>query len=92
MLLKVVNSVIPTVGHTQDLKQRLVEHNKRKTLSNKAFKPFNLVYYEAFKTREEAILREKYFNKSSGRELLKDNLKIAPVVQLDRIPDFGSGG
>lgn len=80
------------VGHTIDLKQRLVEHNKGKTRSNKAYKPFNLLYFETFNTREEAIKREKYFKTGSGRELLKKILINAPVVQLDRIPDFGSGG
>ena len=80
------------VGHTSDLKQRLIEHNKGKTKSNKAFKPFNLVYFEEYKTRVEAVKREKYLKTGSGRELLKKILKNAPVVQLDRIPDFGSGG
>ena len=80
------------VGHTKDLKQRMIEHNKGKTRSNKAYKPFNLVYFEDYKTRLEAVKREKYFKSGSGRELLKKILKNAPVVQLDRIPDFGSGG
>ena len=80
------------VGHTKDLRQRMIEHNKGKTRSNKAYKPFNLVYFEEYKTRVEAVKREKYLKTGSGRELLKKILKNAPVVQLDRIPDFGSGG
>ena len=80
------------VGHTKDLKQRMSEHNKGKTRSNKAYKPFNLVSFEDYKTRLEAVKREKYLKTGSGRELLKKILKNAPVVQLDRIPDFGSGG
>ena len=70
----------------------MAEHNKGKTRSNKAYKPFNLVYFEDYKTRLEAVKREKYLKTGSGRELLKRILKNAPVVQLDRIPDFGSGG
>lgn len=80
------------VGHTKDLILRIKEHNRGKTRSNKAYKPFNLVYFEKFTTRDEAILRERYFKTGSGRELIKNILKNAPVVQLDRIPDFGSGG
>ncbi len=80
------------VGHTEDLKKRLLEHNKGKTKSNKAYRPFTLVYFEKFTTREEASKREKYFKSGSGREYLKKMLNNAPVVQLDRISDFGSEG
>ena len=45
------------VGHTKDLKLRVMEHNKGKTRLNKAYKPFNLVYFEIFKTRIEAVAR-----------------------------------
>jgi len=33
-----------------------------------------LVYYEIFDTREESILREKYFRSGIGRAFLKDKL------------------
>ena len=74
------------------LNHRIKDHNKGKTRCNKAFNPFDLIYFERFKSRKEAIKREKYFKTGSGRELLKEILSNAPVVQLDRIPDFGSGG
>jgi putative endonuclease len=67
------------VGHTEDLRSRLKEHNKGKTKSNKAYKPFLLVYFEEFKIRSEAIKREKYFKSGSGKEYLKEKLKNAPV-------------
>ena len=91
-VIKSCNFNYTYVGHTKDLKHRIIEHNKGKTRSNKAFKPFNLVYFEVLNTRSEAIDREKYFKSGSGREVLKEILLNAPVVQLDRIPDFGSGG
>ncbi len=80
------------VGHTFDLVNRVKEHNAGKTRSNKAFAPFELVYFEVYETREEAVKREKYYKSGSGRERLKIILKDAPVVQLDRISDFGSEG
>jgi len=61
-------------GHTEDLKKRLIEHNRGKTKSTKGYIPWELVYFETFKTREESILREKYFKTGSGREFLKDKL------------------
>ncbi len=80
------------VGHTDNLIKRLSDHNSGKTKSNKAFAPFDIIYFEAFDTRKEAIKREKYFKSGSGREYLKTLLHNAPVVQLDRISDFGSEG
>ena len=37
--------------------------------------PWKLVYFETFKTREEAVLREKYFKTCNGREFLKEKLR-----------------
>ena len=91
-IIKSVKYEYTYVGHTENLKKRVEEHNKGKTRSNKSYKPFELVYFERFGSRREAIERERYFKSGSGREYLKEILKNTPVVQLDRIPDFGSGG
>lgn len=40
------------------------------TKSIKPYIPFEIVYFEEFKTLEEAIKREKYFKSSRGREFL----------------------
>ncbi|MCK5277652.1 MAG: GIY-YIG nuclease family protein, partial [Cyclobacteriaceae bacterium] len=45
-VIKSFNFDYTYVGHTNDLKHRLIDHNKGKTRSNKAFKPFNLLYFE----------------------------------------------
>lgn len=80
------------VGHTEEIVKRLDEHNSGKTRSIKAYIPYDLIYFERFETRKEAVRREKYFKSGSGREYLKEKLKKALVVQLDRISDFGSEG
>lgn len=61
-------------GHTSNVENRLQEHNSGKTKSTKSYAPWALLYFETFKTREEAILREKYFKTGSGREFLKKML------------------
>ena len=91
-IIKSIKYEYTYVGHTENLKNRLAEHNKGKTKSNKSYMPFALVYFEEFGSRKEAIERERYFKSGSGREYVKRIMKNAPVVQLDRIPDFGSGG
>ncbi len=62
-------------GHTPRLKKRVEEHNLGKTRSTKGYRPWILVYYEEFETREEAIDREKYFKTGIGREYLKQNIR-----------------
>jgi len=61
-------------GQTSDIEKRLTEHNSGKSKSTKGYKPWKLVYFETFETRDEALLREKYFKTGSGREFLKDLL------------------
>ena len=58
-------------GLTSDLQKRIYEHNRGKTKTTKAFKPWELVYYEEFSTRDEAREREKYFKTGAGRRFLK---------------------
>ena len=55
-------------GYTNDLKRRLVEHNSGKSESTKSRKPFTLIYYEAYKSREDATHREKML-KEYGKSL-----------------------
>jgi len=57
-------------GHCQNLEIRLQQHNNGKTRSIRTKIPFELIYFEEFATREEAIIREKYFKNGAGRRFL----------------------
>ena len=46
------------LGSTTDLRKRFKEHNDGKVLSTKSRKPFELVYYEAYKSESDARKRE----------------------------------
>jgi putative endonuclease len=61
-------------GHCENLESRLKEHNAGQTESIRPYIPFELVYFEEFNTREEAIKREKYFKSSAGRRYLKTKI------------------
>ena len=50
------------------------EHNSGMTTSIKKYIPFEIVYFEEFETRKEAIVREKYFKSAAGRRYLKNKL------------------
>ncbi len=65
-------------GHCEDLDKRLEEHNSGKTVSIKSFIPFELVYFEEFETRDEAVARERYFKTAAGRRFLKKVLANDP--------------
>jgi putative endonuclease len=59
------------VGATNNLKQRLIKHNKRLVKSTKFYAPFSLVYYEAYVSYTKARSRENELkNHSQKREQL----------------------
>jgi putative endonuclease len=59
------------IGFCEDLRKRFKEHNCGKVKSTHAYKPFELVYYEAFKSEKDAIIEEKFLKSGKGRERLK---------------------
>ncbi|MBU4339273.1 GIY-YIG nuclease family protein [Patescibacteria group bacterium] len=55
------------IGYSDNLQRRIQEHIKGKVKSTKNRRPLVLVYYEAYKSKEDAKEREKqlkYFGKS----------------------------
>lgn len=47
------------IGSTNDLRNRFKEHNNGRVSSTKARRPFELIYYEAYKAEHDARNREK---------------------------------
>jgi len=62
------------VGHTNDLIERIKQHNQGSEKSTKSRKPFRLLYYEAGNILEDAIRREKSLKTGFGRAYLKRRL------------------
>jgi putative endonuclease len=63
------------VGFTTDLERRFKEHNNREELSTKHYVPFDLIHYEAYKSKTDAQRREQYFKTTKGKTTLKTMLK-----------------
>ena len=59
------------IGHTDNVLNRLEEHNRGKTLSIKNSLPFEIQFSQKFKTREDAICVEKKLKKWKNKEILK---------------------
>jgi len=47
------------IGYSNDLKRRLIEHRQGKVYSTKRWKPWELIYYESYKTEILAKIRER---------------------------------
>jgi putative endonuclease len=62
------------VGATADLKRRLSEHNARKSSHTAKFKPWELIWYCAFRDKYRAFEFEKYLKSHSGRAFTKKRL------------------
>ena len=56
------------VGSTSNLVSRFKRHNSGLVKSTKHYKPFELVYYEAYKTLSEARKRELEIKKNSQQK------------------------
>lgn len=59
-------------GLTKNLDRRIEEHNAGKTSSNKALRPFRLIYVQIFETLEQAREFEKFLKTGFGREIIKE--------------------
>ena len=47
------------IGSTNDLRKRFRQHNNGEVFSTKSRRPFELVYYEAYKAESDARKREQ---------------------------------
>ena len=63
------------VGYTADLRKRFAEHNSGKVESTRHRRPFELMYYEAFKYEADARAQELFYKTGQGRRILKARLK-----------------
>jgi putative endonuclease len=63
------------VGHTSDLKKRIYDHQTKSTKTTKMFDQIELVYYEACRSKTDAIRRERQLKTGFGRGYLKKRLE-----------------
>jgi len=63
------------IGYSENLKQRIQEHNEGKVRSTKAYTLLKLIFYEAYATKSDAKRRETYLKTNKGRTTLITMLK-----------------
>jgi predicted GIY-YIG superfamily endonuclease len=54
------------VGYTNDLEQRMADHNSGKSIHTSKYLPWELVTYLVFKNEDKAIKFEKFLKTGSG--------------------------
>jgi putative endonuclease len=62
-------------GSTDNLDRRLCQRRAGKVKSTKNRLPVEIIYFEEYKTLEEARYMERYYKSCSGRKKIKDILK-----------------
>lgn len=63
------------MGYSENLKERIISHNKGENKSTKAYLPLELIHYEAYRNMKDAKRREDYLKTTKGRTTLRMMLK-----------------
>lgn len=70
------------VGFTPDLRARFIKHNKGLVQSTKRYMPWKLVYYEAYMSKQDALMREKQLKRfAKGFASLKNRIRNSLMLQ-----------
>ena len=65
------------IGYSTDLRRRLKEHNDGRSTFTKVYRPWVLIYYEAYRKREDATKREVELKGHKAKEFLKVHIKAS---------------
>ncbi len=60
---------------TSDLVKRIKQHNKGLVFSTRNRHPFQIIYFEACRNKDDAYRRERYFKTGMGKRYIKNRLK-----------------
>ena len=74
------------IGYTSDLRKRIAKHNTGMSMATKPYVPYDLIYYEAYRSENDAIERERHlkcYGQSLRRlkERIKESVKNASCVR-----------
>jgi putative endonuclease len=63
------------IGYTTNLRNRIQEHNSGEVTSTKPRRPLELIFYEGYKSLEDAKRRERYLKTTKGKSSLNMMLR-----------------
>ena len=76
-------------GRTDHLRKRLRDHHAGKVFTTKNWRPLTLVYYEAYRSREDSIQRERALKKSGSAWM---GLKKRILKSIEEYMGVADGG
>ena len=76
-------------GYTADLKRRIAEHHSGQSSFTSRNGEFELIFYEAYLNKKDAMEAERYFKTGHGREVLKEKLKNTLGAKNNNFPQGG---
>ncbi|MBU0707842.1 GIY-YIG nuclease family protein [Patescibacteria group bacterium] len=69
------------IGYTRNIERRVSQHNRGENISTSKRRPFELIYFEAHRSKFDTLRRERYFKTNKGKTTLKyilrEDLSIA---------------
>jgi len=68
------------IGSCDDLKERFTRHNAGHVKSTQAYRPWVLVYYEAYRNKTDATKREKELKAHAAKKVLLERIKGSLVI------------
>ena len=84
ILISQIDATLYT-GQTGDLKKRLHRHNKGLVISTKRKAPYELGYFECFRTRAEAMQRERDLKTKVSTKQKKKMISNFGKKQIEQI-------
>ena len=64
------------IGSTENVEKRVVLHNSGKVKSTKAYRPWELLGFEKYTSRSEAVKMERFYKTGQQKEILKKKFRI----------------
>ena len=59
------------IGSTNDIQRRFAQHQRGENISTAKSLPLELLYFEAHRSKEDALRREQYFKTTKGKTTLR---------------------
>ncbi|MBI5079272.1 GIY-YIG nuclease family protein [Candidatus Wolfebacteria bacterium] len=70
------------IGFAENLKERLEKHDQRMAQLTKNLRPMELIYFESYKSKKDALIREKRLKQfAKGFSSLKSRLLYSLMLE-----------
>lgn len=70
------------IGFAENLKERMEKHNQGMVQSTKNLRPMELIYFESYKSKRDALIREKRLKQfTKGFSSLKSRLVYSLMLE-----------